>query len=133
MVAPAGLPALALTPTGFRAVSMEAESARLKHRLNQEGIEVNSWIGKYPVVALCVLDDRNQRKILDKCRGFTTVITLCCEAGRKSIESMMPDCRIISGMDARGIVNARVKSRMLSTRLYVEKKSVTITPFTLET
>jgi hypothetical protein len=131
--APDHLPVLTLTPTGFNAVSMRKEVGRLTGLLNRKGLDVDSWVGKYPIVALCVPDDRNRRKIIRKCRDFSTVITLCCDAGKKSVESMLPEKRVIAGMNARGIVNGLLKSKMAYTRLYIEKESVDITPFALDT
>jgi hypothetical protein len=130
---PDHLPVLTLTPTGFKAVSMNEEVDRLTALLNRKGFNVDSWVGKYPIVALCVPDDRNRKKILRKCRDPETVITLCCDAGKKSVESMLPEKRVIAGMNARGIVNGLLKSKMAYTRLYIEKESVNITPFTLDT
>ena len=131
--APDRSPVLTLTPTGFKAVSMREEVGRLTHLLNRKGLDVDSWVGKYPIVALCIPDDRNRRKILRKCRDFATVITLCCNAGKKSVEGMLPGRRVIAGMNARGIVNGLLKSKMAYTKLYIEKKSVNITPFTFDT
>lgn len=131
--APDHLPVLTLTPTGFNAVSLRKEVERLTHLLSRKGLNVDSWVGKYPVVALCVPDGRNRRKIMGKCRDFETVITLCCDAGKKSVQSMLPDKKVIAGMNAKGIVNGFLKSKMAYTRLFVEKRSVNVTPFKLDT
>ena len=93
-------PVLTLTPTGFKAVSMREEVDRLTQLLNGKGLDVDSWVGKYPIVALCVPDERNRKKILKKCKDFETVITLCCDAGKKSVEGMLPGKRIIAGTTA---------------------------------
>jgi hypothetical protein len=126
------LPVLAITPTGFKAISMKEEVDRLTQLLTSNGLEVNSWVGKYPIVALCVPDVRNRKKIFKKCQDFETVITLCCEAGKKSIESMLPEKRIIAGMNARGIVNALLKSKIVFAKLYIDKSTVNITRFTFD-
>lgn len=131
--APDYLPAFMLTPTGFRAVSMNEEVDRLTALLNRKGLDVDSWVGKYPIVALCIPDNRNRKKILRKCRDYATLITLCCDAGQRSVESMLPDKRVVAVMNARGIMNALLKSKMAYTRLFIEKESVNITPITVDT
>ena len=61
-----GSPMLTLTPTGFKAVSMREEVNRLSPFLASKGLDVDSWFGKYPTVALCVLDKSVRKKILKK-------------------------------------------------------------------
>jgi len=126
-------PVLALTPTGFKAVSMREEVDRLTQLLNGKGLDVNSWVGKYPIVALCVPDERNRKKIIKKCQDFETIITLCCDAGKKSVEGLLPGKRIIAGMSARGLVNALLKTKMVFAKLYIDKSTVNITRFTFDT
>ena len=125
-------PVLTFTPTGLKAVSMIEELDRLTHLLADKGLDVDSWVGKYPIVALCVLDERNRKKISKKCQDFERVITLCCDAGKKSVESILYGKRIIAGMNARGIVNAFSKSKMGFAKLYIDKSTMNITRFTLD-
>lgn len=127
-----GSPVLTLTPTGFKAVSMIEEIERLTHLLAGKGLDVDSWVGKYPIVALCVLDERARKKMSKKCQDFETVITLCCETGKKSIEGILPGKKVIAGMNAIGIVNAMLKSKMGCFKLYIDKSTVNITRFTFD-
>ncbi len=126
-------PVLKLTPTGFKAVSMEEEVNRLKQLLKGKGLDVVSWVGKYPVVALCVPDERNRKQIIKRCQDFDKIITFCCEAGKKSVESMLPEKKVIAGMNAKGIVNAFLKSKMVYAKLSIDKNTVNISRFTLDT
>lgn len=128
-----GSAALTLTPTGFKAVSMRKEIDRLTHLLAGKGLDVDSWVGKYPTVALCILDESARKKISKKCTNFEMVITLCCEAGKKSIEGVLPGKMVIAGMNARGIVNAILKSKMKFSKIYIDKSTVNITRFTFDT
>ena len=127
--APEDSPMLTLTPTGFRAVSMEKEVRRLVQVLNEKGLKVNSWVGKYPVVAMCVPDERNRKKIIEKCKDCDAVISFCCDAGKKSLENLLPEKKIIAGMNARGIMNASLKTKMVYANLSLDKKTVNITKF----
>ena len=128
-----GSATLTLTPTGYRAVSMDEEVDRLTKLLVGKGLDVDSWVGKYPVVALCVLDESIRQKIPKKCRDSETVITLCCDAGKKSIERILPGKKTIPGMNATGIVDAISKKKMGFFKLFVDKDSVNITRFTFDT
>ena len=57
---------LTLTPTGFKAVSMTKEVDRLSHLIADKKLDVDSWVPKYPTVALCFLDERTRKKLLKK-------------------------------------------------------------------
>ena len=124
---------LTLTPTGYKAVSMREELDRLTHLLAGKELDVDSWVGKYPIVALCVLDESARKKIIKKCQDFETVITLCCDAGKKSVEGILPGKRVIAGMNARGISLAVSKSKMGFLKQYVDKSTVDIVRFTFDT
>jgi len=124
---------LTLTPTGFRAVSMTEELNRLSHLAADKNLDVGSWVGKYPTVALCLLDERTRKKLSKKCENFETVITLCCDAGTKSVESALPGKRVIAAMSAKGLTTAVSKSKMGFAKLYMDKSTVDIMRFTLDT
>ncbi|MFO7695405.1 MAG: hypothetical protein R6V57_20155 [Vicinamibacterales bacterium] len=128
---PQGEPALKLAPTGFRAVAMGEEIERLKSLLREKEITADSWVGKYPMVNLCILDERNRCRIRDKCRDFQTVVTLCCDAGKKSIETLLPEKKVVGGMRAKGIVQAKLVIKRAYTRMYLDKTSVQLTEFSL--
>lgn len=112
---------------------MGEELDRLKDLFSGKELDVDSWVGKCPTVALCVLDESTRKKILKKCRDFETVITLCCDAGKKSVEGILRGKRVIAGMDAKGIVNAMSNSKMGIFKLYIDKSTVNITRFTFDT
>ena len=112
---------------------MNIEADRLTQLLSDRGLKVNSWVGKYPIVALCVMDKRARKSISKKCQDFDTVITLCCEAGKKSIEGILPGKRVIAGMEAKGIVNAVLKSKLAFARIYIDKNTVNTSRFTFDT
>ena len=131
--APEGSPMLTITPTGYKAVSMREEVNRLSTFLAGKGLDVSSWVGQYPIVALCVLDKSVRKKISKKCQDFEAVITLCCDAGKKSVEGILPGKMVIAGMNAKGILNAMLKSKMRFFKLYIDKSTVNITRFTLDT
>ncbi len=122
---------LILTPSGYRAVSMEEEVDRLTHVLTDKGLDVDSWIGKYPTVALCLLDEGTRKKLSKKIKDFETVITLCCDAGTNSVKGILSGKRVIAAMNARGITTAVTKSKMMFTKLYVDKSTVDVMQFTL--
>ena len=76
------------------------------------------------------MDKKPEEVSLKKCRGYETVITMCCEAGKKSIEGILPDKRIIAGMNAKGIVNAVMKSTLGFVKLSIDKSMVNVSRFT---
>lgn len=131
-----GSPMLTLTPTGYKAVSTTEELDRLTHFLTGKEFDVDSWTGEYPTVGLCVLDESVIKEISKKCQDFDTVITLCCGAGKKSVESILTGKRIIAAMNDRGIANAVTKVKKqndIPQILYIDKSTVNITRFTLDT
>ena len=127
-----GSPMLKPAPTGFKAVSILEEVDRLKHLFEGKELEVDSWVGRYPTVALCVLDESTRKKIIKKCQNFEAVIILSCDAGKKSVENTLPGKKVIAGMSAKGMVNAILKSKMKFFKLHIDISTVNITRFTLE-
>ena len=123
---------LRLTPTGFKAVSMIGELKRLTNLLNDKCINVDSWVGKYPTITLCLLDEHSRKNILKKCRDFNTIITLCCDAGTKSVERILRGKRVFAGMNAKGLAIAPLKSKLRFAKLYVDKSKVDIKQFTFD-
>jgi hypothetical protein len=121
-----------LTPTGYKAVSMIDEVGRLKQLLYGKGLDVDSWVAKYPTVALCVLDEHARKKIVVKCQGFDTIVTLSCDAGTKSVQSVLPGKRVIGAMQAKGILTAKLKSKMRFAKLSIDKSTVDILRFSLD-
>ena len=121
-----------LTPTGYKAVSMNEEVERLTQLFVNRGLDVGSWVGKYPLVGLCILDESARKDVRKRCQDFDTVITLCCEAGKTSIEGLLPGKKTVSGMNAKGIVNAKIKSKMKFIKYYIDKDSVNFTRFTFD-
>ncbi len=130
--APEGSAMLTLTPTGFKAVSMTEEIERLSRLVADMELDVDSWVGKYPTIALCLLDERARKKLSKKCAEFETVITLCCDVGTKSVASALPGKRVIAAMSAKGLTTAVSKSKMGFAKLYVDKSTVDIMRFTLD-
>ncbi len=128
-----GSPVMTITPTGFKAVSMTEEVDRLSQLFASKGMDVDSWIGKYPLVNLCLLDEGNRNKLSKKCQAFETVVTLSCDAGKKSVEGVLKGKKVIPGMNAMGIVNAKLKRTMGYTKFFVDKNTVDILRFTFDT
>jgi hypothetical protein len=121
---------LTLTFTGFKAVSMTEEVSRLSNLLVGKGLVVDSWVPKYPTVALCVLDETARKKIVVKSHGFDALITLSCDAGTKSVQSILPGKRVIGAMNAKGIITAALKTKMRFAKLSIDKSTVDIIRFT---
>jgi hypothetical protein len=123
---------LVLTPTGFKAVSMVEEIDRLKDLLTRKGNVVDSWVGKYPLIVLCVLDKNARKDIAIKTQGFDRVVVLSCDAGKMSVQKILPDKKVIGAMKAKGIITAEIKSKMKFAKLFIDKDSVDIMPFTVD-
>jgi len=123
---------LRLTPTGFKAISMVGELKRLTNLLNDKCTDVGSWVGKYPTIMLCLLDEHSRNNISKKCRDFNTIITLCCDAGTKSIEGILEGKRVIAGMKAKGLAIAALRSKLRFAKIYVDKSKVDIKQFTFD-
>ncbi len=126
-----GSPVMTITPTGFKAVSMTGEVDRLSQLLVSRGLKVNSWIGKYPIVTLCVLDEGTRNKLSAKCKDSDTVVAMCCDAGTKSLQRILAGKRVIAGMKAKGIVNAKMKRKMGFAKFLIDRSTVDILQFTL--
>ncbi|MFC1896362.1 hypothetical protein ACFL0Q_06845 [Thermodesulfobacteriota bacterium] len=125
-------PVMTITPTGFKPVSMTEEVDRLSNLFASKGLDVGFWVGKYPLVTLCVTDEGIRSKLSEKCQEFETVVTLACDAGAKSVAGILTGKRIIPAMNASGIVNALSRRQMGYARIFVDKGTVDIIPFTFK-
>jgi hypothetical protein len=123
---------LRLTPTGYKAVSMVGELKRLKDLLTNKSIDVDSWVGKYPTITLCLLDEHSRNIISKKCQDYKTIITLSCDAGKKSVEGILSGKRVIAGMKARGLAITALRSKMRFAKFYIDKSKVDIKRFTFD-
>jgi len=129
--APDGSAMMTLTATGFHPVAMKDAMDRLVRLLSDKGLRVASYLGKYPTGLLCVPDNRGRAKLMKKCRGCDTVITLCCDGGTRSMENLLKGKKIIPAMKAGGLITATMKSNRLFTKFFIEKDSVDIVKFTI--
>ena len=121
-----------LTQSGYRAVAMEEEVERLAMMLYGTGFDVGSWVGKFPMVGLCILNEGLCKKITRGCHDFDTVITMSCDTGRKSIEGILPDKNVIPGMLATGLVNAMTTSKMKFLKHSIDNDSVHLSECTFD-
>jgi len=129
--APTGSPMMTLTPTGFHPVAMKDAMDRLECLLSGKGVRVASYLGKYPTGLLCVPDKRGRSKIISRCQGYDTIITLCCDGGTRSMEKILKGRNIVPAMKARGLITALMKSNLIFTKIFIDKNSVDIVKFTI--
>jgi len=129
--APEGSAMMTLTPTGFHPVAMKNAMDRLERLLSGKGLQVESWLGKYPTGLLCVPDKRGRSKIIKNCQGYDTIITLCCDGGTRSMQNILKGKKIIPAMQASGLITAVMKNNMFFTKLFIDKDSVDIVKFTV--
>jgi hypothetical protein len=127
-----GCPVMTITPSGYKAVSMAEEVERLEGLLVKKGSNVASWVGKYPLVALCIADDGVRKKISKKCGDFDSVVTLSCDAGQKNVENILPEKKVVPAMKAKGIVNAETRKNMTMSKFFLEKDTVNLTRFSFD-
>jgi hypothetical protein len=121
-------PVVRLTPTGIKAVCMKDEMLRLSGLLEQRGASVQSWLPNLPG-GLCALAEGARKKLFEQGHDRDTIVTLSCESGKKNVESILPDSRVVPAMHAKGLL--RVVTRKSFGRVLVDKKTVDILDFTL--
>ncbi len=122
-------PVVRLTPTGLKAVCMRDEMLRLRGLLETRGASVGSWLPNLPG-GLCALDEGSRKRLFEQGRAGDTVVTLSCETGKKNLESILPDRKVVGAMNARGLL--RVVTRRRFGQVFVDKKTVDILEFTFD-
>jgi hypothetical protein len=114
---------------GLKPVSMSKELKRLKGVANNDKIKSDSWVGSYGLIALCALNESNRKKIIKKTKNFDVVVTLCCDAGKDSIQEILPEKKVIKGMNSKGIAMGILKNEFGLLKQFIDKETVKIKPF----
>lgn len=120
------LPIAKFTPTGIKAVCMKDEIDRISRLFAEKGLLVNSWLPNLPT-GMCILDEKARRKLPNICQEIDTIVTLCCETGKKNVEDIVKGKKVIGGMSAKGLLSAVTKRKMV--KIFVDKDTISIKRF----
>jgi hypothetical protein len=120
------LPIAKFTPTGIKAVCMKDEIDRISRLFAEKGLLVNSWLPNLPT-GMCMLDEKARRKLPNICQEIDTIVTLCCETGRKNVEDIVKGKKVIGGMSAKGLLSAVTKRKMV--KIFIDKDTISIKRF----
>ena len=122
-------PVVKLTATGLKAVCMSDELLRLSGLLEKRGASVGSWLPNLPG-GLCALDEGARKKLFRQGRDSEAIVTLSCETGKRNVESILPERKVVAAMNARGLL--RVVTRRRLGQVLLDKTTVDILEFTFD-
>jgi len=123
------LPLYEFTSAGLRAVGTGDEIQRLVELFAQRGLDVDSWLPGIPA-SLCMLDEKARNDLFDKCEHIDTVVTLCCETGTKNVGDIARGKRVVSGMNARGLLAGVTKAQ--TGKMVFDKRTLYIKRFVFQ-
>ena len=123
------LPVIKFTLRGIKPLCIGDEMRRASRLLTSKGASVDSWLPN-PPKGLCVLEERERRKLSKRGQNSDVAMTFCCETGKKNVESMMPNMEVLGAMNAKGLL--RAVTRRKRAEVFVDKQTVDILRFRFE-
>ncbi len=111
----------------LRTPSYEAYVQGLKSRIEREGIRTRVFDSKLPHhFVLCMWTSGRRKDLARQAAGYDALLVLGCEAAAETARSCTNslNCRVISGMDAEGIMNI-VPILKFPCNIWLEVTSVT--------
>ena len=115
---------------GVKALSLSAEMNRTAELLRQKGMSVDSWIPSGIPASCCALNDSSRKKLFDRAQDRDVVAVFSCESGKKSLENILPNKRVVGAMHAKGLL--RVVTRRKRREIFVDKDTAEVMDFALE-
>ena len=96
----------------LKSAPFEQYLADLRSRLNEKGISTDVFRSPVPHQwFMCMWTAGRSRKLRERAKQHDGVIVLGCTSATQTVRDTVesPDCRIIEGMEATGIMNAKLK------------------------
>lgn len=87
-------------------LAMERQINRLRKTLQKDDYTVTSTT---TVLGLCKYSDKKEKEIQRLSENTDTVIVMSCPAGIKTIETAVPDKKIVRGMQLKGFKSVEFK------------------------
>ncbi len=107
-----GQPLMKLWRNLFKSAPFEQYLRTLQKRLSDKGIRADVFKSRlYPHWFLCMWSSARRKKLQKHSKGYEAVIVLGCESATKTIsDAIRPiGCKVIEGMEAGGLTNAKMK------------------------
>ena len=123
------LPIMRFTLTGIKPVYIRDEMLRISNLIWWKGVSVDFWLPNYPA-ALCALDEGARSRLFNQGQASDAILTLCCEAGKKNVESILPDKKVVEAMNAKGLLRTITKRRL--GKIFFDRQAIDILRFTFE-
>jgi hypothetical protein len=114
---------------GPKALLLGREIDRTAELLRAKGRSVASDILSGIPASFCAMSESNREKLLDQARDRDLVVVFSCESGKKSVESILQDKRVVGAMNAKGLL--RVVTRRRRREIFVDKSTAEVIDFTL--
>jgi hypothetical protein len=123
-------PILKLGLTSAKALLLSTEIDRTAELLEEKGASVDSWILSGIPASFCAMSEPNREKLLDRARDRDVVVAFSCESGKRSVESILPNTKVVGAMHAKGLL--RVTTRRRLREIFVDPGTAEIMNFRLE-
>jgi len=107
-------PFLQLFRSLFRSAPFERHIRALRARLRDQGIRTDVFRSSiYHQWFVCMWTARRRKKLRNRARRYDAVLSLGCETANETVRDAVapPGCKVIEGMEAVGLMNAKLRFR----------------------
>jgi len=120
-------PFMRLLANPFVSAPFERHLKLLQERLQKQGVKSEVFKSRwYMNWFLCMWSERRRRKLQRRARDFEAVLVLGCDSGTATVSSAISstDCKLIEGMEACGLTNAKLKIRWPADVSFEDAKTI---------
>ena len=115
---------------GIKPLLLDKEMKKTAELLRGKGVATDSWTLPGMPASFCAISDPTRKKLFDKAQDRDAVVVFSCESGKKCVEGIVPNKRVVAAMNAKGLL--RVVTRRKGRTVFVDKESAEIIKFTLD-
>jgi hypothetical protein len=115
---------------GIKPLLLDREMKKTAELLKGKGVATDSWTLPGMPASFCAISDPIRKKLFDRAQDRDAVVVFSCESGKKCVEGIVPNKRVVAAMSTKGLL--RVVTRRKGRTVFVDKESAEIIKFTLD-
>lgn len=110
--------------SGLKTPAFEDHVRAIRVPLEQRGVRTGVYSTHFPTMMMCLWTEGQRQRLLERVRDYEAAVVLGCDSAVETATQALEgaDCRVIQGMETKGIVNASTKFRW-PLRIDMERRS----------
>jgi hypothetical protein len=120
-------PFMRLFANPFVSAPFERHVELLRERLQKQGVTSEVFKSRwYLNWFLCMWSERRRKKLQRRARDFEAVLVLGCDSATETVSAAIQssDCKLIEGMEACGLTNAKLKLHWPANVSFAEARTI---------